>query len=331
MHYKEIPYKLACVNGKSTIDLYFKVKDAFRLFAAEGATFAEDHYRLCNKVTLYIRSDDHLSAEKVMDAHLLRIMTDTTVETGAKADLMYTFSMKALRNVFQATNAKTIEEMNRISSSIASSILADQGIVGHVMDLTSIDHYVMQHSVKAATFGLALTINLFMGDLDEHDLPGLCTAFMLHDIGMTKIPRTIMDKEEPLTPGEWEVVRNHPLWGHDKLVKTGKLTEGGASIVLYHHERHNGSGYPFRKTGNDIPLYAKICAIADTFESLTSKRPFRPSKTPFEALKIMHTEMANEFDPALFRAFVTLLGPGRRPSAQGAGRSDSPAALSGTT
>jgi HD-GYP domain-containing protein (c-di-GMP phosphodiesterase class II) len=127
---------------------------------------------------------------------------------------------------------------------------------------------------------------------------------------MTKVPRSVVDKEGPLTLSEWDVIRNHPLWGHDKLSKITTLTEGAASIVLYHHERCNGSGYPFKKTGGEIPIYAKICAIADTFESLTAKRPFRPSKTPFEALKIMQREMADEFDPGLFQAFVMLLGSG---------------------
>jgi HD-GYP domain-containing protein (c-di-GMP phosphodiesterase class II) len=326
MYYKVIPYKLACVNGRSTVDLYFKVKDAYRLFAAEGATFTEDHYRMCNKVTLYIKSEDHVSAEKDMESHIFRVLTDTSVDSEAKADILYSFSMRSLRNVYHATNAKTVEEMNRISRSMVSSILKDPTVVGHVMEMTSIDHYVMQHSVKAATFGLALTINMYTDALDDHDLPGLCTAFMLHDIGMTKVPRNIVDKEEPLTPNEWDVIRNHPLWGHDKLSKTGRLSEGGASIVLYHHERYNGLGYPFRLSGSSIPEYARICAIADTFESLTSKRPFRPTKTPFEALRIMQKEMANEFDPSLFRAFVMLLGPGRKSPVPETGRAaDQPA------
>jgi HD-GYP domain-containing protein (c-di-GMP phosphodiesterase class II) len=308
MFYKEIPYKLACVDGKSTIDLYFKLKDAYRLFAAEGASFTEDHYRLCNKATLYIQSEDYISAEKDFDAHMLNVLTDPTVGTKDKADLVYSFSMKSLRKVFQGTNARTIDELKRVSKSIANAIIMDTNIVSHVMEMTSIDHYIMQHSVKAATFGLALTINRFEEQLADHDLPGLCSAFLLHDIGMTKVPSSVVDKDEALTPSDWEIIKKHPLWGHDKLNRAGNLSEGASSIVLYHHERCNGSGYPFQKSGTEIPLYAKICAIADTFESLTSKRPYRPTRTPFEALKIMQKEMANEFDAELFRAFIMLLG-----------------------
>jgi HD-GYP domain-containing protein (c-di-GMP phosphodiesterase class II) len=309
LYYKEIPYKLACVDGKSTIDLYFKVKDDHRLFAAKGAVFTEEHFRMCSKVTLYILSEDFASAEEDLDTHTLDVLTNPTIKPKLKADIVYTFSMRALRKVFQGTNPRTIEEMQKISKSIARSIFLDRSIVGHVMDMTSIDHYILQHSVKAGTFGLALAINLFQENLGRYDIPDLATAFFLHDIGMTKVPRSVVDKEDQLTPSDWDVIRKHPLWGHDKLSRVGKLSEEAASIVLYHHERCNGKGYPFKRSGDDIPIFAKICAIADTFESLTSKRPFRQPKTPFEALQIMQKEMANEFDPDLFRAFVMLLGP----------------------
>jgi HD-GYP domain-containing protein (c-di-GMP phosphodiesterase class II) len=135
-------------------------------------------------------------------------------------------------------------------------------------------------------------------------------AFFLHDIGMTKVPSNILDKKEPLNENDWETIKKHPVWGHEKLKKANYESEEATEIVLYHHERFDGNGYPFKKSGNEIPLYAKICAIADTFESLTGGRPFRLPKSPFEALKIMQVEMAREFDPELFRAFIMLLGPG---------------------
>ena len=129
-------------------------------------------------------------------------------------------------------------------------------------------------------------------------------------VGMAKVPERILDKKEPLTPGEWDIIKKHPIWGHEKLMKANYLSDEATAIVLYHHERCDRNGYPFRKSGDEIPLYAKICAVADTFESLTSARPFRQSKTPFEALKIMQAEMAHEFDLDIFTAFIKLLGPG---------------------
>lgn len=99
------------------------------------------------------------------------------------------------------------------------------------------------------------------------------------------------------------------MWGYDRLLETGHLTPEAAAIVLSHHERHNGSGYPFAREGDGIPVYAKICAIADIFESLTGVRPYRQAKEPFEALRTMQNEMVQDFDPDVFRAFIFLLGP----------------------
>jgi HD-GYP domain-containing protein (c-di-GMP phosphodiesterase class II) len=160
-------------------------------------------------------------------------------------------------------------------------------------------------------YGTAMTINLFQDKIKYHDLDELSMAFFLHDIGMTKVPSTILDKNEPLTENDWETIRKHPVWGKDKLTKANYKSDETTEVILYHHERYDGSGYPFNKSGEEIPLYAKICAIADTFDSLTAGRPFKKAKTPFEALRTMHVEMAREFDPELFRAFIMLLGSGK--------------------
>ncbi|MRR14305.1 HD domain-containing protein [archaeon] len=175
--------------------------------------------------------------------------------------------------------------------------------------MTSYDHYTYKHSVKVGIYGTTLAVNLFQDKIREHNMAELSTAFFLHDIGMAKVPIKILDKKGPLDESEWDIIRKHPLWGHDRLVKANYLNDESTAIVLYHHERCDRKGYPFRKSSDEIPVYAKICAIADTFESLTSGRPFRHSKTPFEALKIMKVEMAREFDAELFRAFIKLLGP----------------------
>jgi HD-GYP domain-containing protein (c-di-GMP phosphodiesterase class II) len=109
---------------------------------------------------------------------------------------------------------------------------------------------------------------------------------------------------------EHQVVMKHPIWGHDRLMNSNYLTSQAASVVLFHHERCNGKGYPFGKTRDDIPLYARICAIADTFETLTAASPNSAPMTPFQALTVMQQDMAGSFDSQLFRAFVEMLGSG---------------------
>ena len=313
MIYKEIPLQIAFIDQKCTMDLYIKIRGDYRLFAAKGALLPEEQFHQFKKeaLKLYFMAQDSVDAQERLDAYLMDILTDPGVSPQAKADIAYATSMKSIREVFQGTNSKTLSDLKKISKRIVKMILSDGKVMEDFIKITSSDHYTIKHSVKVGVYGTAMTINLFQDKIDDHNIDELSMAFFLHDIGMTKVPSTILDKQEPLTDSEWETIRNHPLWGQDRLKKANYHSDESTVIILYHHERCNGNGYPFGKSGSEIPVYAKICAIADTFESLTAGRPFKSPKSPFEALKIMQVEMAHDFDPDLFRAFIMLLGSGR--------------------
>lgn len=313
MIYKEIPHQIAFINQKSIADLYIKIREDYRLFAVKGATLPEDQFRQLHdsKIKLFISGQDQADIETIMDNHLTEFLVHPEVSPKIKATIAYSTSMKSIQDVFRGTNAKTLTELKKTAKRITRLILSDRRVMEDLLNISSADHYTLKHAVKVGMYGTAMTINLFQDRIKYHDLDELSMAFFLHDIGMTKVPATILDKNEPLNNNDWETIRNHPVWGHEKLNKANYTSEETTNVILYHHERYDGSGYPFKKSGDDIPIYAKICAIADTFESLTGERPFKKSKTPFEALKIMKVEMANEFDPDLFRAFIMLLGSGK--------------------
>lgn len=313
MIFKEIPYPIIRADQKCSTDLYIKIKDEYRLFAAKGAVFTDEHCRLFNntRLKLYFRASDFIAAEKYLETHITEVLTDPSVNSQLKVDIVYASTMNSIREVFTGTNLRTIAELEKMSGNIVKFILSDSRVMEDLINITSYDHYTYKHSVKVGIYGTALSINLFQEKIRDHNMKELSTAFFLHDIGMAKVPAKILDKKSPLTSGEWDIIKKHPLWGHDRLMKANYLSDEATAIILYHHERCDKNGYPFKKSGNEIPIYAKICAIADTFESLTSGRPFRPSKTPFEALKIMQVEMAREFDTELFKAFIKLLGPGK--------------------
>jgi HD-GYP domain-containing protein (c-di-GMP phosphodiesterase class II) len=311
--HREIPNHIAFINQKSTIDLYIKIRDDYRLFAARGAQLSDEQYQQLNKerTKLYFMVQDSADPEASLDAHLMNILTNPGVSPQAKADIAYTISMKSIQEVFQGANSKNLSALKKVSKQIVQMIFSDSRVIDNFMTITRDDHYNFMHSVKVGIYGTAMTINLFQHKIKEHNIDELSMGFFLHDIGMSRVPTTILNKEEPLIDSEWETIRKHPLWGQDRLRKANYESPEATQIILYHHERCDGNGYPFNKSGSEIPVYAKICAIADTFESLTTGRPFRSPKSPFEALRIMQVEMAREFDPELFRAFVMLLGPGR--------------------
>jgi len=104
-------------------------------------------------------------------------------------------------------------------------------------------------------------------------------------------------------------IHKHPHIGFKLLYDTQQITDESKIIVLQHHERVDGTGYPKKLMGNDIHIYARICAIADVYDALTSERPYKRKMSPFDALKLMSEEMMNHFQKELFEQFVKLFKP----------------------
>ena len=139
-----------------------------------------------------------------------------------------------------------------------------------------------------------------------HNFKEMAAGFFLHDIGKSGIPIHILNKNGPLTYVEWEIMKKHPEKGYKILKKFDEVSNEIEIIILQHHERHDGNGYPIGLKGDQIHIYAKICMIADVFDALTSYRPYKEKYSTFNALKIMKNEMYNNFDPKFFENFVKL-------------------------
>lgn len=142
--------------------------------------------------------------------------------------------------------------------------------------------------------------------ITEPQLTYLRWGALLHDIGKIGIPDSILFKPGPLTEEEWAIMRQHPIWGYEVLRHISFL-EPALDIPLYHHERWNGSGYPYGLRGEDIPLPARIFAVVDVWDALTSHRPYRPAMTPQEARRIIAKGAGTLFDPRVVEAFLALL------------------------
>jgi HD-GYP domain-containing protein (c-di-GMP phosphodiesterase class II) len=131
-------------------------------------------------------------------------------------------------------------------------------------------------------------------------------GFFLHDVGKVGIDQGIIMKPGKLTADEMEEMRRHPLLGYKLLQEARQLTEESKTIVLQHHERTDGTGYPRRLRSENIHIYGRICSIADVYEALTSDRPYRQKLPPFTALKIMQEEMGHHFQRDLLEKFIRL-------------------------
>src|SRR5262250_82904 len=141
--------------------------------------------------------------------------------------------------------------------------------------------------------------------LERDEVETIELAAPLHDIGKIGIPDHILLKPEKLDPGEWQVMRRHPVIGHEILKgSASKYVRMGALIALGHHEKYDGSGYPNGLVGDHIPLCARIVAIADVYDALTSVRPYKSSWASERAFEYVASQSGRHFDPRLAEAFA---------------------------
>jgi HD-GYP domain-containing protein (c-di-GMP phosphodiesterase class II) len=137
--------------------------------------------------------------------------------------------------------------------------------------------------------------------LNDHQLKALERGALLHDIGKIGISDTILHKPGKLTEDEWRIMRIHPDIGA-RIVEGIPFLQDTLPVIRYHHERWNGSGYPVGLQGNDIPIQARIFAVADVFDALTSNRTYRKKSSPEEAIGYIKEQAGILFDPAIVEA-----------------------------
>jgi HD-GYP domain-containing protein (c-di-GMP phosphodiesterase class II) len=125
----------------------------------------------------------------------------------------------------------------------------------------------------------------------------------LHDVGKVEVEEEILNKEGPLLKNEWEIMKQHPVWGSD-IVRPLVSLPGIVSLVRHHHENYDGSGYPDGLKGNDIPLTAKIMRIVDSFDAMTTDRPYKKGMTFNEACAELQRYAGSIYDPEIVPIFI---------------------------
>ncbi len=158
------------------------------------------------------------------------------------------------------------------------------------------------HVIRMSHFSRILGIAAGMNEAEADDL---LHAAPMHDVGKIGIPDRILQKPGPLDPDEWKIMQSHVTIGAEIIGDhDGGMLALAAQIALTHHEKYDGSGYPHGLRGNDIPLVGRIVAIADVFDALTSKRPYKKAWTEEEALTFLREQKGRHFDPALVDLFL---------------------------
>ena len=168
------------------------------------------------------------------------------------------------------------------------------------------DHYTYGHSRKVSTYAVALAEAV---GLSPDEVSRVSTAALLHDIGKIGVADRILNKKGKLGDEDWEAIKAHPRLGANIVSNVPSLVPCGGGI-LHHHERWDGSGYPEGLKGKNIPVEARILAIADSYSAMTSARPYRDAYSQERAIEELMSCAGSQFDPEMVQVFVNIMQAG---------------------
>ena len=213
----------------------------------------------------------------------------------------------AVANLFAEARlgkAVEVEACRSLVEDVAASVERNAGALVSLARLKSKDDYTYMHSVAVCALMVALARQLGM---DEASCREAGLAGLLHDVGKALMPPEVLGKPGKLTEDEWRVMRSHPVRGHRLLVEGGAVPARVLDVALHHHERVDGKGYPHGLAGDAITEVARMGAICDVYDAITSNRPYKAGWDPAESVAKM-ASWTGHFDKRLFAAFVHSLG-----------------------
>jgi HD-GYP domain-containing protein (c-di-GMP phosphodiesterase class II) len=187
---------------------------------------------------------------------------------------------------------------------IAASVFRNPGALVSLARLKTADDYSYMHSlaVCALMVSLARTMGQSEAECREAGLAGL-----LHDLGKAVMPLKVLNKPGKLTDDEYAIMKTHPERGHEMLVEGRGAPAAALEVCLHHHERPDGRGYPHGLAGDQLSLLARMAAVCDVYDAITSNRPYKAGWDPAESIALM-ASWNGQFDPVVFQAFVRSLG-----------------------
>lgn len=217
-------------------------------------------------------------------------------------------SKEAVVSMFQeARMGKAIDAdaAGELVEEISSSVMRNPGALISLARLKDADDYTYMHSVAVCALMVALSRQL---DLGESETREAGMAGLLHDLGKALSPPEVLNKPGKLTDAEFAIMKQHPVDGHRMLAEAGKVGAVTLDVCLHHHEKMDGSGYPDRLPGEQISLFARMGAVCDVYDAITSNRPYKAGWDPAESIRKMAEWCKGHFDERIFQAFVRSVG-----------------------
>jgi len=226
----------------------------------------------------------------------------------ARATKICAHASRAVSAMFQEArmgNAISSEVAGALVDEISSSVMRNPAALISMARLKTVDDYTYMHSVAVCALMVALARQLGLTAKETRDA-GM--AGLMHDLGKAMMPPAVLNKPGKLTDEEFRIIKTHPERGHQILVEGGGANDVVLDVCLHHHEKVDGSGYPHGLTDEKISVYAKMGAVCDVYDAITSNRPYKAGWDPAESLRKMTEWSKGHFDLRVFQGFIKSVG-----------------------
>lgn len=233
-----------------------------------------------------------LNIEKLHTDDRSKVKLSKSVKERVAHGIQYIYSNTESAELSEATSSITQDLLKAIDSNDAIAI--------DINELKTSDEYTFKHSVDVATIAMILAKQQ---GLSKQDIYNIGVAGLLHDVGKTKVPSNILNKPAKLDDNEFEVMKQHSIFGYRMVKDKPNFNEAISLAVLQHHEKINGSGYPLGVTNSQISTYAKILSVADIYDALVTERPYKQAFSQRDAIETIMS-MTHELDMHAMKSFL---------------------------
>jgi HD-GYP domain-containing protein (c-di-GMP phosphodiesterase class II) len=303
---------------------YFKVR-INTLTPGKPTTF-DLHLKVAGQQVLYLRAGDKLDIGKIKALNLKdsgnhflvkeedrkaykvyvhEQLMSSELNVAEKALILRESSMTLVEEIFEdADVGKALDNSRPVIEDFVTLMKAEPEAMSHLISLSGHDFYTYNHSLDVSIYSLGLgeALNFSKKDLEE-----LGIAALFHDIGKRQVSLDILCKKGSLDPAEWAQMQKHPQFGFVILNEQPNVTDAVKAACFEHHESWSGNGYPQQITAQEIHPFARIVAITDTYDAMTTQRSYNVPLKPFDAVTMMKEKLAGRYDPEMLKAMHSVL------------------------
>jgi HD-GYP domain-containing protein (c-di-GMP phosphodiesterase class II) len=287
------------------VDLYQLIQGQYVLYCESNVSLAkETRLRLLKSGVgvLYVRVAKGGVEAAGLDLPELLALPDSELHASVKANLLNNLATSAVREAFVKPDEESLGRTQNVSSATVAHLIRTPDSLSELIRAMRHDSSLYSHAANVMTYATGIGIHVGLG---RDDLLRLSLGALLHDIGKTRIPRAILDTPVSLlTTKQQTRLRDHVALGERLLGNNASRQPVARIIILQHHERLDGSGYPNGLHGEDIPLVARVVAVADVFDALVSERPYKHAWPTDEGVDYLKSQRGKHFDPTCVDAFL---------------------------